>query len=99
MARIPTYDIPQGDTRNVSVDFTSTASDFGVSVSSAIWSREEGTTVSLAGSVATSSNVTTESVVAGASRKGCTLIKVQATMSDAQTVSNYFRLNVVDPIC
>jgi hypothetical protein len=99
MARIPVFDIPQGDTRTVSVDYSATASDFGVNVSSAAWTVEEGNSVTLGGSVATSSNITTESAVAGANRVGCSLIKVTATMTDAQTVSKYFKINVVDPTC
>lgn len=99
MARISTFDIPQGDTRTVSVDYTATASDFGVNVTSASWAIEEGNSVTLGGSVATSSNVTTENVIAGANRVGCSLLKVTATMSDAQTVSKYFKINVIDPEC
>jgi hypothetical protein len=98
MARIPTFEIPQGDTRNAEVDFTSTASDFSTTVASAAWTVE-GTSVTLGGVAAVASNVATESLVAGANKSGCTLVRVQATMADGQTVSKYFRINVTDPSC
>jgi hypothetical protein len=99
MARIPTFDIPEGDIRNASVDYTATASDFGVNVSSAAWEIQEGNSITLGGSPTLSSNVTTEAITARADYSGCSLIKVQATMSDGQTVSKYIRINVIGPGC
>lgn len=98
MRRVNVYEIPKEDVRNVTVDFSVTASNFGVSVSSVTWQIDEGSTVSLSGSPSLSSNVTTETVTAN-TYTGCNLIRVVATMADSQKVSKYFKLNVIDPAC
>ena len=99
MARIDTFNIPQGDTRNVEVDFSAAASSFGVNASSVAWSVDDGTSVTISGTPTISSNVSTGTLVAAANKTGCSLIKVKATMSDSQTISKFFKINVIDPTC
>lgn len=99
MARIPTFEIPQGDTRNATVDYSATASEFGVNASTVAWTVDEGTSVSISGTPTITSNVTIGTLVADANKTGCSLIKVKATMSDSQTVSKFIKINVVDPRC
>lgn len=98
MSRIPTFDIPKGDTRNASVDYSSTASDFGTNATAAVWSIDEGNTVTVSGTPSLSSNVSTGTLVAKDNQTGCSLVKVKATFG-SQTVTKWFRINVIDPGC
>ncbi len=99
MARIPTFDIPQGDTRNATVDISAASSDFGVSATSVVWSVDKGTTVTISGTPTVSSNVSTGTLVADANKTGCSLIKAKFTLSDAQTISKFFIIDVIKPVC
>lgn len=99
MAKIDTFNIPQGDTRSVTVDYSAASSSFGVSASSVTWEVEEGNTISISGTPTIASNVTTGTLVADGNKSGCSLIKVKATMSDSQTITKHFKINVIDPVC
>ena len=99
MPKICTFELYQGETQNATVDYSATSSDFGVSASSVAWTVDEGNTVSISGTPTISSNVTTGTIVADANKQGCSLIKVVATMSDSQTVTEFFKVNVINPAC
>lgn len=97
--KIPVFEIPQGDTRYAAVSFTAVAGRLGTSASSAVWSVEDGNSVTISGTPTLTSNVAQGLLVADDSQTGCSLIKVKATMADNQTVTEYFHVKVIDPTC
>lgn len=97
--KIKCFEMPKGDTRYASVSFVASAGRLGTSVSSVTWSVEEGTTVTISGTPTLTSGVAKALLVASSDIKGCSLIKVKATMADSQTVSEYFKINVIDLEC
>ena len=99
MARIDIFDVPQGDTRNVEVDYSAAASSFGVSASSVVWTVDDGSSVTISGTPSIITNISTGTIVAGANKTGCSLIKAKATMTDSQTITAFFKINVIDPAC
>lgn len=97
--RVSTFEIPQGDLRYASIDFSPAADRLGTSASSATWTVEEGNTVTISGTPSITSNVAQGLLSADANRTGCSLIKIKATMADTQTVTEYIKINVIDPTC
>lgn len=97
--KIETEEIPLDDSRFGSVDFAVSAGRLGTSLSSAVWSIEEGTSVTLNGTPTVVGNVAQELLVASATVTGCTLIKIKGTMADTQTVTEYIKIEVIDPTC
>ena len=97
--RIPTFEIPQGDQRYADVDFSNAAGKLGTTASSAAWSVEEGNSVTISGTPTLASNVAQGLLVASGTVTGCSLIKIKATMADTQTVTEYIKINVIDPTC
>lgn len=96
---IKTDDIPQGDLRYAQMDFSVSAGRLGTTVSSVAWSVEEGSTVTISGTPTLSGSIAQALLQAGSNTSGCSLIKVKATMADSQTVSEYIKINVIDPSC
>ena len=99
MGSVEYFDLPVGDSRNVEIDFTIAAANFGLNFASVTWAIEAGDSVTINGVPTISSNISTGLLVADATKTGCTIIKVQGTLSDNQTVSEFFRVNVFDPVC
>lgn len=97
--RVPVFEIPQGDQRYADIDFNPAADRLGTSASSATWTVEEGSTVTISGTPSIASNVAQGLLAADANRTGCSLIKIKATMADTQTVTEYIKINVIDPTC
>lgn len=97
--KIPVFEIPQGDQRYADASFKNTASKLGTSVSSATWTVEDGSSVTISGTPTLSSNVSQGLLVADANQTGCSLIKVKATMADTQTVSLFMKIKVIEPDC
>jgi hypothetical protein len=75
------------------------ASSFGVSASSVVWTVDDGTSVTISGTPTITTNISTGTIVAGANKTGCSLVKVKATMTDSQTITAFFKINVIDPSC
>jgi len=97
--RIDTFQVIQGDTRGVTVDFAAHASDLGVSTSSVLWSVDQGDSVSVSGTPTIASDISVGTLVADSNKTGCSMIRVTATFSDGQTVTKAFKVNSVDTLC
>ena len=99
MGALDYFEMPPGDSRNVEVDFTTAASRFGLNVASVDWAIENGASVTISGTPAISGNVSPGLLVASATQTGCTIVRVKGTLSDGQTITEYFRVGVTDPTC
>ena len=85
----------RGESFTYTIDWSVSASRLGTSVSSVVWSVDEGSatiTNEALGSNVASALVTTSSV-------GCVLIKVTATLGDGQIDIHYFKIKVSEPSC
>jgi hypothetical protein len=94
---IPTYEVPVDDERYADGDFTLSASRLGTTVSSVSWAVEAGTSASVSGTPVLIGAVSQALIVASPTVTGITTFKVRATMADGQIVSEYIKVDVVDP--
>ncbi len=97
--KINTVEVPLGDSRIGYGDFSLSAARLGTSLSSAVWSIEEGTSITLNGTPSIDGNVAQELLVASATITGCTLVKVKGTMANSEKVTEYAKVMVIDPTC
>lgn len=97
--RVTIFEMPQGERRYASHNATSSADRLGTSASSSVWSVEEGSTVAISGTPSLSGNIAQALLLSDSNRTGCTLIKNVITMADTQTVTEYIKINVIDPTC
>ena len=77
-------------------DFSVVADKLSTSVSTADWTTEDTSVISL-GTEALASNRAT--VLVTASNKGCAMLKVTATMADTQKVIGKIKIDVSDVKC
>jgi len=85
----------KGEATNYSVDWTVKVGRLGTTVSTAVWSVDDGT-ATISGEALTS-GTTAATVTTGS--EGCSLIKVTATFADGQIDIHYFKVKAQDPSC
>lgn len=94
---IKTLETYVNNQKDIEVDFSIDAGKSSTTVSSVAWAVEEGSSVTLgtpvlASGVATVPIITTDST-------GCSLVRAKATFADGQIISQYRKINVIDPSC
>lgn len=94
---VRTYEVPQGDPRTITADFTTTAENFDVPVEFVDWFVVEGTSVSLQSISSLNDGISTILIKAHDKKIGCSLIRARATFSDGQMASKYVKIHVVKP--
>lgn len=91
------FEMYVNNARFATVDFGVAAGLSGTSVSSAIWSVDDGSSVTLSNETV-SSNVA-QCLITSQAYGGCNVILCKATMADGQKISEYFKVKVSDPEC
>ena len=92
---IKSFDVYTNNRNNAHIDFTVRAGQSGATVSSVAWTVEEGRSVTLANPIL-ASGIAQISIVSSTSI-GRSLIRGTATLSDSQSLSEYFLINVTAP--
>jgi len=93
--RVQSWQQYKGESFTYTIDWSVSASQLGTSVSSVVWSVDDGSAT--IANEAIGSNVASALITTGAT--GCALIKVTATLGDGQIDIHYFKIKVSDPSC
>ena len=97
--KIDTEELPLGVRRSVDGDFSLASERLGTSLSSAVWSIEEGTSVTLSGGDTISDNISNQFFLTSTTITGCTLMKCKATFANTETDIKFIKIEVIDPTC
>ncbi len=97
--QIPIEELPLGVRRSVDGDFSVASERLGTSLSSAAWSIEEGTSVTLSGVDTITDNISNQFFETSATITGCTLLKCKGTFANTEEDVKFIKIDVIDPTC
>ena len=92
---IQTWQQYKDEAQNYTVDWSVRASKLSTTVSSVVWSVENGSAA--ISNEALASNSASATVTTNSTE--CSLIKLKATLADGQIDVHYFKVRVNQPIC